>query len=252
MFKILLNFYMNVIFLDTETTGLEDKARLVQLAYKTRDTGEEVNQLFNPNIDISIESMSIHHITNQMVVDKENFENSNIKEKLQNDLKTNILVAHNALFDIKILENESIKVDYNRYIDTCRVAQHLIESNTHKLQYLRYLLELDLGDKEINPHDAWSDILVLEVLFDNLVEKIKKDFDLKTDEEIIERMILLSKTPILLKDIRFGKYKGQTFAEIAEKDKSYLDWLYNSESSKTESEQNENLVFTLKKYLNIL
>jgi DNA polymerase-3 subunit epsilon/exodeoxyribonuclease X len=243
---------MKVIFLDTETTDLDDDARLVQLAYKIRETGEELNQMFNPEKKISIESMSIHHITDEMVLAKENFASSKTKEILTDILKTNILVAHNAPFDIKILENEGIEVNHDKYIDTCRVSQHLLESDNHKLQYLRYLLNLNLEGQIINPHDAWSDILVLEVLFDYLAEKIKKDFNLSGDEEILERMILLSKTPIILKVLKFGKYKDQTFAEVAKNDKSYLEWLYNSEISKIKTEQNENLVFTLKNHLNLI
>lgn len=243
---------MKVIFLDTETTDLADDARLVQLAYKIQDTDEEVNEFFNPEVKISFEAMSVHHITEKMISNKELFASSVHKVKLQEKLLDNILVAHNALFDIKILENEGIVVDHDKYIDTCRVAQHLIDSPTHKLQYLRYFLDLDLGDKEINPHDAFSDILVLESLFNFLVKKMTEDFSFKTEEEILERMLLLSKTPILLKTLNFGKYKDKSFVEVFQNDKSYLEWLYNSENSKVSSEQNENLLFTLKKVLNII
>lgn len=57
------------IFLDTETTGTDEDDRLCQLAYKTED-GTVVNELFHPGKPISIDAMSIHHITNDMVKDK--------------------------------------------------------------------------------------------------------------------------------------------------------------------------------------
>ncbi|MFA5210974.1 MAG: 3'-5' exonuclease [Patescibacteria group bacterium] len=246
---------MKIIFLDTETTDLADNARLVQLAYKVRDDGkniEELNEIFNPEVSISCEAMSVHHITNKMVQNKSTFLASGLKEKIQEILDNNVLIAHNALYDIKILENEGLKVDHDRYIDTCRVAQHLIDSSSYKLQYLRYFLNLDLGEKEINPHDAFSDILVLEVLFDNLVQILKEKYNLQNDEEIISRMILLSKTPVLVKNLNFGKYKGLSFEEVFNNDRPYLEWLFNSENSKNKSEQNENLIFTLKKYLNLI
>ena len=48
------------IFLDTETTGSGSEDRLCQIAYKT-DTGTIVDELFNPNMPISVDAMSIHH-----------------------------------------------------------------------------------------------------------------------------------------------------------------------------------------------
>ena len=57
------------IFLDTETTGTDKDDRLCQIAFKT-EAGLIVNELFNPGKPISIEAMSIHHITNEMVMDK--------------------------------------------------------------------------------------------------------------------------------------------------------------------------------------
>jgi DNA polymerase III epsilon subunit-like protein len=57
------------IFLDTETTGNGPDDRLCQLAFKT-DQGLTVNELFNPGMPISIEAMSINHITNEMVQDR--------------------------------------------------------------------------------------------------------------------------------------------------------------------------------------
>jgi len=50
------------IFLDTETTGTDEDDRLCQIAFKT-EAGLIVNKLFNPGKPISIEAMSIHHIT---------------------------------------------------------------------------------------------------------------------------------------------------------------------------------------------
>jgi len=50
------------VFLDTETTGTDEDNRLCQIAFKT-EAGLIVNELFNPGKPISIQAMSIHHIT---------------------------------------------------------------------------------------------------------------------------------------------------------------------------------------------
>ncbi len=236
---------MNLIFLDTETTGLDENSRLIQLAYKNLSNGEIVNEYFKPPLPISYGAMATHHVTNEMVADKPIFEKSKIKEDLEKELKTSILVAHNALFDIGVLKNENVKVD--RYIDTLRATKHLILSERYDLQYLRYFLNLDI--KQATAHDALGDILILEKLFEHLKNLIQTKLNLKNEDEIFEKMIELTNTLVLLNKISFGKYKGKTFEEINQIDVGYLEWLYNSESKKDLREQNEELIYTLKKHL---
>jgi len=91
------------IYLDTETTESGTTDRLCQIAFKT-DTGTTSDELFNPNMPISVEAMSIHHITNEMVADKPLFKDSDAYKKLQILFASDdaILVAHNAKFDVSI------------------------------------------------------------------------------------------------------------------------------------------------------
>ncbi|MFH1790331.1 MAG: exonuclease domain-containing protein [bacterium] len=235
---------MQVIYLDTETTGIEEEARLVQLAYKDQATGQVVNELFKPPVAISFGSMAVHHITSQMVESKPDFENSECRSNLMALLPDRILVAHNALFDINILKNEGVAT--NEYIDTLRVSRHLIDGEQYSLQCLRYFLNLNVQG---SAHDALGDVLVLEKLFEYLIELIKKDFKLETYEQAVEKMLELTKMPVLLDVFVFGKYKGMTFREVSLNDQGYLEWLYNSETQKSELDQNEELVYTLKHYL---
>ena len=238
---------MHPIFLDAETTGLGVDARLVQLAYKDSETNKVVDEIYLPPTDISFGSMAIHHITTEMVKDKPAFGESGDKTKLIEILKDNYLVAHNAPFDINILKNEGVLTSH--FIDTLRVAQHLIDSEQHKLQYLRYSLDLKTKG-EITPHDALGDILVLEALYYHLENVVKEKFGLETQEEILKQMVELTNAQILIKAFAFGKYKDKTFEEVSKSDRGYLEWLVNSETSKPEMEQNENLVHTLNFYLN--
>lgn len=235
---------MKILFLDTETTDLDKDTRMIQLAYKNRFIGDTVNEYFKAPKEISIGAMSIHHVTNEMVVDKPAFEGSQFKKDLELLLESYILVAHNALFDIGVLQNEGVKT--NQYIDTLRVARHMIESPEHKLQYLRYLLKLNVKGLA---HDAWGDILVLEALFEYLFPLVKENFLLLTDGEVLDKMKELTTTPVPLKNFTFGKYNGKSFEEVVKIDRGYLEWLYNSESGKPEEEKNEDMIFTLKFYL---
>ena len=49
--------------------------------------------------------------------------------------------------------------------------------------------------------------------------------------------------PVLMEIVGFGKYKGEV-SLILLPDKSYLQWLFDSETHKPESDQNVELVYT--------
>lgn len=236
---------MHLIFLDTETTDL-DNARLVQLAYKNLLTGVVVNELFKPAVPITYGAMAVHHITNEMVVEKPVFQESNHFNLLNESLANGVIVAHNAPFDLQVLKNEGISVPV--YIDTLRVARHVLKSPQHALQYLRYALGLNVTAVA---HDALGDIIVLEALYGHLKKIVIEKFSLSTDDEIIQKMIAFSQAPVLLTALTFGKYRGKTYEELAALDRGYLEWLFNSETQKAAVDQNKELVFTLKHYLKV-
>ncbi len=173
------------IFLDTETTGTDEDDRLCQIAFKT-EAGLIVNELFNTGKPISVEAMSIHHITNQMVKDKPQFKNSGAWKKLTElfEDSSNIIVAHNAMFDEGMLEKEDIHPQ--KTICTYKMARFLDKDGIipqYNLQYLRYYLNLNI---DASPHDALGDILVLEALFKRIHTKAKDDFGTEAIDKMIE------------------------------------------------------------------
>ncbi len=236
---------MRTLFLDTETTGIDRGARLVQLAYKNALTGEEVCEYFNPPCEISYGAMSVHHITHEMVADKPAFAGSEHCSKLLSVLSETICVAHNAPFDIGILRNEGVEI--STYIDTLQVAKHLLVSDKHSLQYLRY--SLGLVTREVKAHDALGDVLVLEALFMHLAGIVREKFRCATDDEIVDKMLELTYEPVALNMFTFGKYKGKTFDEVRGTDRGYIQWLHTSESAKPAADRNADLMHTLEKYL---
>jgi len=235
---------MDLLFLDTETTDLDEHAQLVQLAYKDSKSGETMNAYFKPSVPISFGAMAVHHVTEKMVADKPAFEGSEAQQKLQTFLVDHLVVAHNALFDIRVLKTEGLTID--RFIDTLRVAKHLIPSEQYKLQYLRYSLDLDA---EGMPHDAMGDVMVLESLFKYLCGVIEEKFSLTEEDAIIHKMIELTHLPVRLATFGFGKYVNKKFEDVSAMDRGYLEWLFASETKKIISEQNEDLVYTLKHFL---
>lgn len=237
---------MKLIFLDTETTGNDlEKDRLCQVCWKVDDNLVVKN--FKPEIPISVKAMSITHITNNMVENDSAFKGSETFDELQALLNENVLVAHNAKFDIAMLENDGMKVP--NYICTLRLARYLddkVEIPEYNLQFLRYYYDVSF-DVEINPHSADGDVLVLEAVYKHLYDNAKEKAGGEVDEDgIIKRMMDISSKPSIIKKFVFGKHNGSLVEDVAKVDKGYLQWLLKT---KEEEGTDEDWIYTLKHYL---
>ena len=238
---------MRIIFFDTETTGNGDKDRLCQIAMKERYVDEPLlNALYKPPVPISIESMAIHHITERMVADKKAFRDSpeygSVKDLFESD--ETITVAHNATFDIGMLSREGIVP--KQTICTYKIAYELDPNDTlpnYRLQYLRYLLDLDV---EAEAHDALGDTLVLEALFERLLKRMVERHG--TEEAALDAMLAISARPLLFTTLRFGKYNGRRLEEVVKTDRKYLEWLIAEKKKSPSSEQD--WIYTLEYFLN--
>jgi exodeoxyribonuclease X len=157
---------------------------------------------------------------------------------------TSVMVAHNAKFDLAIIEKEGI-VPAN-FICTLRVARALDKNNVipqYKLQYLRYYLDIEI---EADAHDALGDVLVLEQLYKRLLDKIMKE-DGIDEEKAIEKMVDISSRPSLMNSFAFGKYNGKTIEEVNRIDPGYLDWMLGQKEQNPDNE--EDWIYTLKHHL---
>lgn len=235
-----------LVFLDTETTGNEPDDVLLQIAYRTTDDADDVNELFNPGKPIKIGAMAVHHITEKMVADKPSFVNSPAYHDLQSRARDNIFVAHNAKFDVAMLEKEGIHP--TRIIDTLKIARALDPQNkieSYALQYLRYLLNIEV---EAIAHDAFGDILVLEQLFWRLAKKIMETKNISL-QSAVDMMLEISEQPLLIRYFQFGKYKNTSVEEVAKTDPGYLSWLLEQKKNSEQPEMEEDWIYTLEYYL---
>jgi DNA polymerase III epsilon subunit-like protein len=221
------------IYLDTETTGSGPEDRLCQIAFKTV-TGTICDELFNPEMPISVEAMSIHHITNEMVADKPPFKGSDAYKNLQIMFAGDdaILVAHNAKFDVSMLNREDLYPQ--KVICTYKLSRYLDKAGVipkYNLQYLRYYLKLNI---DATAHSALGDVLVLESIFQRIHAKFKgQAIDPVAD------MINISSSPVLVPRMPFGKHKGLKMDEVP---KDYLQWLAGTDLD-------EDLAYTVRHYL---
>jgi len=223
------------IFLDTETTDRGPADRLCQIAFKTED-GLTVNELFNPGTPISIDAMAIHHITNEMVRDRPPFRGSEAWKQLRDLVKldSNIMVAHNAAFDVAMLKKEGIEP--KKTVCTYKLSRYFDKDGIiprYSLQYLRYYLNLNVA---ATAHTALGDILVLEALFQHIYAKAVENFG----DDAIAMIIDVSNQPVLYRRMPFGKHKGMKVEEVPA---DYLRWL-------AKTDLNEDLRYTVEHYLN--
>ncbi len=218
------------LYFDTETTDLENK-ELIQLAFLT-DDGEEFNMYFKPKGKISFGAMAMHHITPEMLKDKGSFENAKYKGKPVNEYlkllaKKYIWVAHNAQFDTEVLKNLDIEIP--QVICTFKIARDLLSLDQkdeydlehYSLQFLRYYLGLyKTENKENNTaHDALSDVHFLRDLF----EYFQKNFNLTA-----EKMVNITKAPLIIRNIHHGKHAGKSIKEIYKEEPEYLQWIIDN------------------------
>jgi exodeoxyribonuclease X len=234
-----------IIFFDTETTGNTADDVICQLAYKN---GSEIFcELYKPAIKIPAEASAVHHITNKMVADKQSFKESASYTALKDLFESpeTLSVAHNAKFDLGMLEKEGILP--SQTICTLRVARYLDKENKlprYNLQFLRYHLDMDI---DAQAHDARGDVLVLEQLFGRLVEAMKKELGTESLNDIYAKMIDISSKPSLMHMFNFGKHIGKKVSEVAQIDSGYLDWMLKQ---KLQNEvEDEDWIYTLKHYL---
>lgn len=217
------------IFLDLETTGVEENDRLCAAGMllempKGIDTFHE---LISPSKKIPPEASALHHITNEMVAEAPSFEQSRFAKVLAEvNSVENILVGHNLAFDLKMLAREGVTWQ-GGMIDTFKCVKHLLGSEIDRfaLQYLRYELRLYRGEREaaealgiaLMPHHALSDAFHAMLLFRYLLEM--------ADEE---QLMLLTTEHALVHKLTFGKYGGKYIEDVARRDPSYLEWMLSS------------------------
>jgi DNA polymerase-3 subunit epsilon/exodeoxyribonuclease X len=225
------------VLLDTETTGAGDTDRIIQLGFMVLD-GKNVevhNDLCLAPLPIGYGAMEVHGITPDMIEGKPSCtETSAFQALCALNTPENVLIIHNAPFDLGMLAKEDF-TSKMRLIDTLRCARHLFDDEeAHRLQYFRYRLglykieqaEADALGIEVKAHDAIGDVLVLKLFLTKLRKRLQERFE---GANPIDKMVELTQTPVFYtRPLKFGKYKGKTLTEIAEADKGYLTWMLSN------------------------
>ena len=222
------------ILLDTETTGAGENDRVIQLGFMVLD-GKNVevhNDLCSCEVPIGYGAMEVHGITPDQIEGKPPcVETSAFKALSALNTPDNVMIIHNAPFDLGMLAKENF-TSKMRLIDTLRCAKHLFdEEEAHRLQFFRYrfgLYKLEQAEADtlgivVKAHDAIGDVLVLKLFLTELRKKLTERFGAVNP---IDKMVELTQTPVLItKPLKFGKHKGKTLNEVVVADKGYLSWM---------------------------
>ena len=208
---------------------------------------EVYDELCFSDVEIKIEAMEVHNITPDLIIGKPEATQTNFYQKLQEyNNPSNFLIAHNINFDLGMIQKEGFVCNY-QLLDTLRCAQHLFpELPYHRLQYLRYALDLYMDEEEeaqkhnitIKAHDAIGDVLVMKLFLSQLVARCREIYP---DYNPMEKLVELTKTPVFIKTFKFGKYKGRDTSEVVKEDPGYISWMMKN------MDMDENLKYTLEK-----
>ncbi len=227
-----------IIFFDLETTGTNiTHDRIVELSYiKIYPNGdeEEKSRRLNPEMHIPEASTAIHHIADEDVKDAPTFKMI-AKDLLRIFEGCDIAGFNSNKFDIPLLMEEFLRaglkfdVSKRQFIDVQNIF-HKMEQRTLVAAYKFYC-----GKDLENAHSAMADTrATYEVLkaqldrypetndFGNDVDKLSKFSSQSRNVDLAGRMVKNEKDEVVF---NFGKYKGQSVAEVLKKDPSYYGWM---------------------------
>ena len=238
-----------VVLFDTETTGKELDDRIIQLGVLVADSSDIYQYTHHEDfcqavVPINVEAMEIHHITPEMLYGMDSIEKTYSFNLLHSSNSTeNYFVAHNINFDLNMLTKENF-VCCAKVIDTHRCAKHLLKQfKTHRLQYLRYALELYKQDDiypsdDIMAHSALGDVFTMHQLLNHLLDVLKRD---EPNKDPFEYLAELTKQPVLIDEFPFGKHKDIELHLIPT---DYIEW-----ALRTLTDLGDDLTFSLKQTL---
>lgn len=227
---------MNILAIDTETTGLWDDPdgppAVVELAaVPVERTGRRwvvdprqraFSTLVDPGKPIPVTARAIHHISDEMVRGSPPLDEA-VRLLSRRFPRLEGKAAHNADYDARFFGEEG------RWICTWRCANHVWpDLPSHSNQVIRYALpglneeiERQTFTMKLPPHRALPDAWVTAHVLARLL----------ADRETPEALLELTGKPILQRTIRFGKHRGERWENVPV---DYLRWMLGQAELKPE------------------
>ena len=199
------------IIVDIETTGLDFKRgdKIIEIACV-----ELINHVATENHlqfycstkkTISEDAKKVHGLSNDFLNQFPSFANQS--QKFLTFIKNDLLIIHNAEFDLGFINNElrqmGLNILQNEYIDTVSLARKKLKTRLANLDYLCRRFSIDLSSRKL--HGALLDCRLLSEVYIELLggrqttlELAKKDQnnadakEKKLDKKIQTHLVQLS------------------------------------------------------------
>lgn len=150
---------MREIVLDTETTGMEPSEghRIIEIGclelMNYVPTGNTYHQYINPERDVPAGAVAVHGLTEEILKDEPVF--SQIYTDFLDFIGDGQLVIHNAVFDMKFINAELIKVGHaplpmKQATDSLRIAREKFPGSPASLDALCRRFNIDLSGRDFH------------------------------------------------------------------------------------------------------
>lgn len=174
------------VVVDTETTGFDcNDDRIIEISAIKYRNGKEVDtfsELVNPQREIPGAVTRVTGIRQEDVDDKPLIDE--VLNRFIEFISDDVLVAHNAPFDYKMIICECYRNDIpvikNRIIDTLTLAKRYYSKDdveNNKLETFKKFFNIDAKS-----HRALDDCITCNHLYRDVLKRINDSFDLSDDE----------------------------------------------------------------------
>ena len=167
------------VVLDTETTGLYNSDGIVELSLLELVngiyTGVHIHYYINPIIKSSEAAEKVHNLSCERLRGEPIFEQ--LAESIISFIGHSQIIAHNANFDMRMLNNELQRAGWmpypeSRFIDTLKLAKEQFPGEKNSLDALCTRFQIDNRARaETGNHNAYDDTLLLYEVYKCLVSQ---------------------------------------------------------------------------------
>jgi len=171
-----------VVIFDTETTGLSDNHEIVEIAMietiEGIKTGRHLHFFINPDGENTQKAYEIHRLTKESLGSHPKFEQ--VAHKIASFIGTSTLMAHNAKFDMGMLNRGMVKAGLKpyppeRFICTVKMARQLFPGENNRQDDLCRRFGVDNFNRETTGiHSAIEDTTQLYHCFRAMIPILEK------------------------------------------------------------------------------
>lgn len=189
---------MREIILDIETTGLEfsEGHKIIEIGcfeLIDKEIGRHYHQYINPDKKLTQENMRIHGLTNDFLEPYPSF--NEVAEEFLDFIKDDLIVAHNAQFDIGFLNNELniARLDLitqDKVIDTLIIARDAFPGQLVNLDSLVKKLKIN-SNVNRDHHGALKDAKILTDVYLELKGHTQIGFNLFNESDNLDQEEIL-------------------------------------------------------------